>query len=147
MCSYFPCSLSETPWRCCFCAMVRSFPRCNVSAPPGGRTIAAMAAQAGRAPTLRAMASRSIRVFDSGVGGLTVLHECLVSMPHEDFLYFGDTARFPYGDRTPEQLRQFSLEIADDLVAHGAKALVVACNSATSAGLDYLHETYGAWLP
>jgi glutamate racemase len=88
-----------------------------------------------------------IAVFDSGVGGLTVLHECLVSMPHEDFVYFGDTARFPYGDRTPEQLRQFSLEIADDLVSHGAKALVVACNSATSAGLDYLHETYGSWLP
>jgi glutamate racemase len=88
-----------------------------------------------------------IAVFDSGVGGLTVLHECLVSLPNEDFVYFGDTARFPYGDRTPEQLRQFSLEIADDLVAHGAKALVVACNSATSAGLDYLHETYGSWLP
>jgi glutamate racemase len=88
-----------------------------------------------------------IAIFDSGVGGLTVLHECLVSLPHEDFVYFGDTARFPYGDRTPEQLRQFSLEIADDLVAHGAKALVVACNSATSAGLDYLHETYGSWLP
>src|SRR3954465_5445174 len=88
-----------------------------------------------------------IAIFDSGVGGLTVLHECLVSLPHEDFVYFGDTARFPYGDRPPEQLRQFSLEIADDLVGHGAKALVVACNSATSAGLDYLHETSCSRVP
>jgi glutamate racemase len=76
-----------------------------------------------------------------------VLHECLVSLPHEDFVYFGDTARFPYGDRTVEQLKAFSLEIADDLVAHGAKALVVACNSATSAALDDLKNAYGDWLP
>jgi glutamate racemase len=88
-----------------------------------------------------------IAVFDSGVGGLTVLHECLVSLPHEDFVYFGDTARFPYGDRTPEQLRSFALEIADHLVALGAKALVVACNSATSAALGELERTYGAHLP
>ena len=88
-----------------------------------------------------------IAVFDSGVGGLTVLHECLVSLPHEDFLYFGDTARFPYGDRTPDQLRSFALEIADHLVAHGAKALVVACNSATSAALADLEEAYGTHMP
>jgi glutamate racemase len=88
-----------------------------------------------------------IAVFDSGVGGLTVLHECLVSLPHEDFVYLGDTARFPYGDRTPEQLRSFALEIADHLVARGAKALVVACNSATSAALTDLDETYGRHLP
>jgi glutamate racemase len=88
-----------------------------------------------------------IAVFDSGVGGLTVLHECLVSLPHEDFVYFGDTARFPYGDRTPEQLRSFALEIADHLVAQGAKALVVACNSATSAALTELEEAYGRHMP
>jgi glutamate racemase len=88
-----------------------------------------------------------IAVFDSGVGGLTVLHECLVSLPHEDFVYFGDTARFPYGDRTPEQLRSFALEIADHLIAQGAKALVVACNSATSAALTELDNTYGRHLP
>jgi len=88
-----------------------------------------------------------IAVFDSGVGGLTVLHECLVSLPHEDFVYFGDTARFPYGDRTPDQLRAFALEIADHLVARGAKALVVACNSATSAALGELDRTYGRHLP
>jgi glutamate racemase len=81
-----------------------------------------------------------IAVFDSGVGGLTVLHELLVSLPHEDFLYLGDTARFPYGDRTQEELRRFALEIAELLLERGAKLLVVACNAATSAALPALVE-------
>ena len=51
-----------------------------------------------------------VAVFDSGVGGLTVLHECLVSLPHEDFLYLGDTGRFPYGTRSPDELRRFAGE-------------------------------------
>ena len=88
------------------------------------------------APTIPA--SRPIAVFDSGVGGLTVLHELLVSLPHEDFVYLGDTARFPYGQRSADELRAFSLEIADLLMAGGAKLLVVACNSATSAALGPL---------
>jgi glutamate racemase len=77
-----------------------------------------------------------VAVFDSGVGGLTVLHELLVSLPNEDYLYLGDTARLPYGNRTPEELTSFSIEIADHLVDHGAKLLVVACNSASAAALD-----------
>ena len=83
---------------------------------------------------------RPIGVFDSGVGGLTVLHELLVSLPAEDFLYLGDTARFPYGDKTPEQLRAFALEIAEHLLAADAKLLVVACGSATAAALPLLQE-------
>jgi len=79
-----------------------------------------------------------IGVFDSGVGGLTVLHELLVALPQEDFLYLGDSARFPYGDRTPAQLRAFSRQIADVLLARGAKLIVVACNSATSSALEDL---------
>jgi glutamate racemase len=79
-------------------------------------------------------------MFDSGVGGLTVLHECLVSLPHEDFLYFGDTARFPYGDRSPEELLAFSRELAGVLLDEGAKLLVVACNSATAAALGPLRR-------
>jgi len=63
------------------------------------------------------MRERPIAVFDSGVGGLTVLHELLVSLPHEDFLYLGDTARFPYGDRSPDELRRFAVEVADVLLA------------------------------
>jgi glutamate racemase len=81
-------------------------------------------------------ARRPIAVFDSGVGGLTVLHELLVSLSHEDFVYLGDTARFPYGDRSPEELRRFAVEVADVLLAQEAKLLVIACNAATSAALD-----------
>jgi glutamate racemase len=67
-----------------------------------------------------------------------VLHECLVSLPHEDFLYLGDTARFPYGTRTPAELLAFSRELADILLARGAKLIVIACNSATAAALPAL---------
>jgi glutamate racemase len=79
-----------------------------------------------------------VAVFDSGVGGLTVLHELLVSLPTEDYLYLGDTARLPYGNRSPEELREFSIQIADHLLAEGAKLLVVACNSASAAALETL---------
>src|ERR1700736_3074630 len=81
---------------------------------------------------------RPIGVFDSGVGGLTVLHELLVQLPQEDFLYLGDTARFPYGERSPEQLVHFSAEIAEELLRRGTKLVVVACNSATAAALPSL---------
>jgi glutamate racemase len=87
---------------------------------------------------------RPIAVFDSGVGGLTVLHELLVSLPHEDFLYLGDTARFPYGDRSAAELEGFALQIADELLGRGAKLLVVACNSATSAALGALEAHVAA---
>jgi glutamate racemase len=83
---------------------------------------------------------RPIGVFDSGVGGLTVLHELLVQLPHEDFLYLGDTARFPYGERTPEELARFSAEIAEELLRRRTKLLVVACNSATAAALPSLRR-------
>ena len=83
---------------------------------------------------------RPIAVFDSGVGGLTVLHELLVALPGEDFLYLGDTARFPYGEKTEDELRAFALEIAEHLLALGAKLLVVACGSATAAALPLLRE-------
>jgi glutamate racemase len=88
-----------------------------------------------------------VAVFDSGVGGLTVLHECLVSLPHEDFLYLGDTARFPYGDRSPEELLRFARELAGILLERGAKALVIACNSATAAALPALHTELEDRIP
>jgi glutamate racemase len=90
-----------------------------------------------RAPDPR---ERPIGVFDSGVGGLTVLHELLVQLPHEDFLYLGDTARFPYGERTPQELARFSAEIAEELLRRRTKLLVVACNSATAAALPSLRR-------
>jgi len=84
------------------------------------------------------MDSRPVGVFDSGMGGLTVLHECLVTMPHEDFVYLGDAARLPYGPRSRAELRRFSREIAGYLEAAGVKMIVVACNSASSAALPDL---------
>jgi len=75
-------------------------------------------------------------MFDSGVGGLTVLHECLVSFPEEDFLYLGDTAMFPYGSRDPERLRERIAAIAELLLGRGAKLLVIACNTATAIGAE-----------
>jgi glutamate racemase len=79
-------------------------------------------------------------MFDSGVGGLTVLHECLVSLPEEDFVYLGDTAMFPYGTRDPEWLRERIRAIATLLLDDGAKLLVIACNTATSIGVDVARE-------
>src|SRR6266545_7688737 len=87
------------------------------------------------------MDARPIGVFDSGVGGLTVLHECLVTMPHEDFVYLGDHARLPYGPRPLPEIRRFAHEIAGWLEAQGVKLIVVACNAATSAALPKLQET------
>jgi glutamate racemase len=81
------------------------------------------------------MDSRPIGVFDSGVGGLTVLHECLVTMPHEDFVYLGDHARLPYGPRPLPEIARFAHEIAAYLEREGVKLIVVACNAATSAAL------------
>ena len=83
-------------------------------------------------------------VFDSGVGGLTVLHECLVTMPHEDFVYLGDHARLPYGPRPLDETRRFAREIGTYLEAQGVKLVVVACNTATSAALPQLQEELSA---
>src|SRR3954449_9121457 len=87
------------------------------------------------------MDPRPIGVFDSGVGGLTVLHECLVTMPNEDFVYLGDHARLPYGPRPLAEIRRFAFEIARYLEAQGVKLIVVACNAATSAALPALQES------
>jgi glutamate racemase len=85
-------------------------------------------------------AAQAIGVFDSGVGGLTVLDECLATLPAEDFVYFGDTAFFPYGEKAEEELRRRALAIARWLDAHGVKLIVVACNTATAAVLPWLQR-------
>lgn len=76
-----------------------------------------------------------IGVFDSGVGGLTVLEALRRALPERDFLYFGDTARVPYGSKPPELVRRFAWEISGFLLRQGAVALVVACNTASSVAL------------
>src|SRR3954471_17912657 len=83
---------------------------------------------------------RPVGVFDSGVGGLTVLHECLVTLPDEDFVYLGDHARLPYGPRPLGEIRRYAREIGAFLEAEGVKLVLVACNAATSAALPQLQE-------
>jgi glutamate racemase len=87
--------------------------------------------------------SLPIAVFDSGVGGLTVLHEFLVSLPEEDYVYLGDDAEFPYGAKRPDELRRCVEVNTRFLLERGAKLLVIACNAATSAGLETARELAG----
>lgn len=83
-----------------------------------------------------------IAVFDSGVGGISVLKELISLMPGENYLYFGDSANAPYGRKTTEEVRLLTLKNAEMLLQRGVKALVVACNTATSAAIDVLRETF-----
>jgi glutamate racemase len=83
-----------------------------------------------------------IGVFDSGLGGLTVLRALIDLLPGQPMVYFGDTGRFPYGPKARAEVRAHAIEIGDLLVARGVKALVVACNSATAAARDDLAARY-----
>ncbi len=83
-----------------------------------------------------------IAVFDSGVGGISVLKELKKRMPDEDFLYFGDSANAPYGDKSTQAVRQLCLDRAKTLITPETKALVVACNTATAAAIDILRKSY-----
>jgi glutamate racemase len=85
---------------------------------------------------------RPIGVFDSGVGGLTVLREILRRSPHESTIYLGDNARAPYGVRSDEEVRRFSAEALDELASRDVKALVVACNTSTAVALRDLRARY-----
>lgn len=83
-----------------------------------------------------------IAVFDSGVGGISVLRHLRWELPDERFLYFGDSANAPYGTRPTAEIRDLTLAAAEKLVARGLKALVVACNTATSAAIEDLRRRY-----
>jgi glutamate racemase len=85
--------------------------------------------------------SAPIGVFDSGIGGLTVVRRIMELLPHESILYVGDTARIPYGPKSPETVRDFAREIGGYLVAAGVKAVVIACNTASAYGLSTLSAT------
>ena len=83
-----------------------------------------------------------IAVFDSGVGGISVLRHLVNHLPSERFLYFGDSANAPYGTKTKEQVRELTFAAAEMLMKRGIKALVVACNTATSAAINELRQAY-----
>lgn len=88
------------------------------------------------------MSNAPIGIFDSGVGGLTVARAIIDQLPNESTIYIGDTARTPYGPRPLAEVREFSLEIMDYLVAQGVKAIVIACNTASAAMLRDARERY-----
>ena len=83
-----------------------------------------------------------IGVFDSGMGGLTVLRALQAAMPGESFIYLGDSARLPYGNKTTETVQEYALQASAALVERGIKALVIACNTASAAALPLLVKTY-----
>ncbi len=85
---------------------------------------------------------RPIGVFDSGVGGLTVLAEIRDRLPYEHTVYFGDTARVPYGPRDPAEVREFALDLIEYLTGLNVKLVVVACNTATAVGLEYYQASF-----
>jgi glutamate racemase len=87
-------------------------------------------------------AEGAIGIFDSGVGGLTVLHALLGVLPHEDVIYLGDTGRYPYGTKSAATVTRYSLENVDFLVARGIKMLVVACNTASAVALDAIRARH-----
>ena len=92
--------------------------------------------------TLQGAATDPIGIFDSGMGGLTVLRAIHGRLPHERLLYLGDTARLPYGTKSRDTVARYCLQAAEKLVERGIKMLVVACNTATSAALPALREAF-----
>ena len=98
------------------------------------------------APTWRALAAAAelraapIGVFDSGIGGLTVLRALRAELPRERFTYLGDTARLPYGTKSPATVARYAVQAADALVEYGVKCIVVACNTACAVGLQAIRE-------
>ncbi len=88
------------------------------------------------------MSQQPIGVFDSGIGGLTVLKELLARLPNESFVYFGDTARVPYGNKSADTIRRFSTENVKLLMERGVKMVVVACNTATADALPQLQSEF-----
>jgi glutamate racemase len=90
---------------------------------------------------------RPIGIFDSGIGGLTVARAIHDLLPEESILYFGDTAHLPYGEKSPELIRRYSSRIAKHLVDSGCKAIVVACNSASSNALEAIKAAVGPSIP
>jgi glutamate racemase len=86
--------------------------------------------------------SRPVGVFDSGIGGLTVVAEIMRQLPRESIVYFGDTARLPYGPKSSETVTQFAVQDTEFLLRHGVKVVVVACNTASSVAMEALRARY-----
>lgn len=92
----------------------------------------------GQAGAVKASPDGFVGVFDSGVGGISVLRSLVAELPHEDFRFFGDSAHAPYGEKSEAQVMAYARQIVDDFLAQGAKAIVIACNTATSVAAEAL---------
>jgi glutamate racemase len=86
------------------------------------------------------MNTKPIGVFDSGIGGLTVVHALATHLPHENIVYFGDTARVPYGPKSPQVVREYAAQDVDFLVSRDVKMVVIACNTVSSVALDVVQK-------
>lgn len=84
--------------------------------------------------------SRPIGVFDSGIGGLTVVHALTKVLPHENIVYFGDTARVPYGPKSPQTVREYAAQDTDILLGHDVKLIVIACNTVSAVAMDVVQK-------
>ena len=92
------------------------------------------------------MDKRPIGVFDSGVGGLTVVKQIMKTLPQENIIYFGDTARLPYGTKSKKTVTKFSKQIVRFLLTKNVKAVIIACNTASSNSLEELRQTLFLYL-
>lgn len=88
------------------------------------------------------MDNRPIGIFDSGIGGLTVLKEIAEQLPHEDIIYFGDTARIPYGSKSVQTIKKYAFQCASFLKSKDVKTIVIACNTASSIALEHLQNNF-----
>ena len=91
--------------------------------------------------------NQPIGIFDSGIGGLTVAQAISRNLPNEQFIYFGDTAHLPYGDKSKESIQRYSKKISGFLLESGCKAIVIACNTASAVSYEYLRDKYKGEVP
>src|SRR5512133_3680436 len=89
---------------------------------------------------MKANTQKPIGVFDSGIGGLTVVHALLRELPHENIVYFGDTARVPYGPKSPQVVREYAAQDVDFLLSKDIKMVVIACNTVSAVALDVVQK-------
>jgi glutamate racemase len=117
----------------------------QIDGAPGGRALPRACIAIAKPPPSRCMSDpRPIGVFDSGIGGLTVVKALRDLLPNENIVYLGDTARVPYGPKSPETVQRYAVELAGMLMRKNAKALVVACNTVSSVALPLLTKKFSA---
>lgn len=92
-------------------------------------------------------ANRPIGIFDSGIGGLTVAKALMKLLPNEQIIYFGDTAHLPYGDKSPEAIIHYSVEITKNLIGRDCKLIILACNTASSVAYNHINAVFGSKTP